>query len=57
MDKEIQLVWKTEPAQRAKRIPPETWSKHEAEIRAMYHSRTLEAIMKEMGDKHDFWPS
>ena len=57
MDSSKQLVWKTEPAERARRIALEAWQKHEVELRALYESKTLGDVMKEMGEKHNFWPS
>jgi Clr5-like protein len=53
----MQLVWKTEPTQRARRITIEVWQEYEEELRALYESKTLGEVMKEMGNKHNFWPS
>ena len=57
MDGSVQLVWKTEPAQRAGRIDQKVWQEHEIEIRALHKSKTLAEVREEIGTKYNFWPS
>ncbi|KAF2760474.1 hypothetical protein EJ05DRAFT_286002 [Pseudovirgaria hyperparasitica] len=53
----IELQWRGTSAPRAKRISPQEWDQHRAEITQLYQSMTLRCLMETMKNKYGFTPS